>query len=65
MNEIDQIKRFLVRYRIYFDLLPIERSIGCSRTTLDKYIKGERKLPRKWHKPLIEFFSQLKKEIPV
>lgn len=65
MNDIQAIKKFLVKYRMYFDLSPIERSIGCSRTTLDKFIKGERKLPKKWHRPLLEFFTQLKQELPL
>lgn len=65
MNEIREIKRFLVKYRMVFDVSPIERAIGCSRTTLDKFVSGERKLPKKWHKPLIQYFIQLKNDMPL
>jgi len=43
----------------------IEVDLGMPKTTLQKAIKGERELPKKWALKLIEAFPAVKKEIVI
>lgn len=52
----EQIQREIEEMDAYVPVKTIEERLGMPPTTLQKVLKGERKLPKKWHKVLEAYF---------
>lgn len=56
MNKED-IEKAISEMTEYVPVKKIEQKLGMPKTTLQKVLKGERELPKKWIKPLEAFFG--------
>lgn len=52
----EQIQKEIEEMDAYVPVKTIEERLGMPPTTLQKVLKGERKLPKKWHKILEAYF---------
>jgi len=63
----EELQRAISEMDVYVPVRIIERNLGMPKTTLQKFLKGGRDLPKKWQKTLEAYFSkqpELKKEMP-
>lgn len=56
MNNIE-LKKLIDGMPIYISVRSIELSVGMPITTLQKSLKGEILLPKKWQKPLLNYLG--------
>lgn len=56
----EQIEKAIAGMDEYVPLRIIERHLQMPKTTLQKVVKGQRELPKKWSKPLEAYFERPK-----
>ncbi len=52
------IEKAISEMKDYVPVRLIERHLGMPKTTLQKVLKGQRELPKKWQKPLEAYFGK-------
>lgn len=64
MNK-EEIQKQIAIMDAYIPVYKIEEKLGMPKTTLQKVLKGERELPKKWLKVLEAYFvKKVEKAIP-
>lgn len=53
----EDIESYIAAMPKYVPVRLIERKLNMPKTTLQKVLKGQRELPKKWVKPLEAFFK--------
>jgi hypothetical protein len=59
METQEHIRAWLNNHKDALNFRGIEQALHMPRTTLQKFVKGERNLPKKWEIPLVIYLRNL------
>ena len=54
---IEEAKKLIEALPVYKSITDLEREIKLPKNSLQQFLKGKRKLPKKWVKPFLEYFK--------
>jgi len=58
---IDYAKEIIYNLPEYKPICLLEKDIGMPKNSLQQFLKGKRKFPKKWIKPFDEYFKRINK----